>query len=263
MKMTIKSMPLLLLAMWSTCAAQTSSSKTEVTQSHSESSSGFHRNSTSVTTTSDGKTTVKTTVTVIDGVKTVVVETTDENGEVTRTESGGSPSEEVSSPWLGLWVEEVPKILRDQLDLSDDEGLAVKLVADGSPAMESGIQAGDLLLKLGDDSVSSQEDLSESLLKHQVGEEIALTVMRKAKRIDFKAKLAPAPEGEQREVPESLRQKLKKSSVESVDVKVTGEGFESLLNNPDLPESFKETIREMQKNLREFEEKTERMKPRD
>lgn len=56
-------------------------------------------------------------------------------------------------------------------------------------------------------------------------------------------------------VPESLREGVEKLSVVSVDVDVTGRGFVDSLNNPDLSESFKKTIRELHKSLREFEKK--------
>lgn len=56
-------------------------------------------------------------------------------------------------------------------------------------------------------------------------------------------------------VPESLREGVEKLSVVSVDVDVTGRGFVDPLNNPDLSESFKKTIRELHKSLREFEKK--------
>ena len=81
--------------------------------------------------------------------------------------------------------------------------------------------------------------------------------MRKAKRAEIKIKLANAPDDKEKTVPNGLREGIEKSTVESVDVDITGEGFEALLNNPDLPESFKKTIREMQKSLREFEKKKE------
>ena len=55
--------------------------------------------------------------------------------------------------------------------------------------------------------------------------------------------------------PESLREGIKKLSVVSVYVDVTGRAFVDPLNNPDLSESFKKTIRESQKSLREFEKK--------
>lgn len=253
MKLTIKAIPFLALILHSQAVAQTSSSKTEVTQSSTHSSPGSGRNSTSVTTTSDGKTTVKKTVTVIDGVKKVVIESTDENGKTTRTESGGNPGEETASPWMGLRVERVSQILRDQLDLADDEGLAVKAVAEGSPAMASGILAGDLLLKLGENGVSSPDEVSQSLAKFQVGDEIKVTVMRKAQRMNLSVKLVAAPNRESREVPEALRREIEESSVERVNLEVSGQGLEPLLNDPDLPENFKETIREMQKTLQDFE----------
>lgn len=196
---------------------------------------------------------MKKTVTVIDGVRKVVIETTDGNGETTRTESGGSPDQAGSDPWIGVKVSEVPAILRDQLDLAGDEGLAVELVAGESPAMKAGIRKGDLLLTVAEKGVASKEGLSESLLKHQPGDEVAVVIMRKAKRMELAIQLATAPEVAKKVVPEGLLQELEKSTVESVDVDVSGQGFDALLNNPDLPDSFKETIRGMQKSLREFE----------
>ena len=109
--------------------AQTTSRKSETFSTTERSVNGAQASSTSVTTTSDGKTTVKKTVTVIDGVRKVVIETTDENGKTTREEIGGNPTKENTEPWIGVRVSEVPQILRDQLGLGEDEGLAVDLLS--------------------------------------------------------------------------------------------------------------------------------------
>lgn len=247
---------ILALALVTPVIAQKTSQKSQTLTQTNHSSKGAQESSTSVTTTSDGKTTVKKTVTVVDGVKKVVIETTDENGKTTRTENGNAAETKELAPWIGLRVSEVPRILRDQLGLPEEEGLAVELVAPESPAMKAGILKGDLLLRIGEQPVSSKEALSQSLQKNQVGEEVAAVLMRKAKRLEVKVKLAKAPDGTERVVPEELREGVEKSSVESVDVEVTGKGFDALLNDPDLPESFKKTIREMQKSLQEFEKKT-------
>lgn len=248
--------PLMLVATPVAGLGQTSM-KTETFQQSGGFSDGAQASSTSVTVTSDGKTTVKKTVTVIDGVRKVVIETTDENGETTRTESGGSPEQADASPWIGLKVSEVPAILRDQLGLAADEGLAVELVASDSPAMEAGVQKGDLLLAVGERGVASREALSESLSTHRPGDEVTVVIMRKAKRQELSIKLAEAPAKSDKVVPEELLRGLEKPTIESVDVDVTGKGFEALLSNPDLPEDFKKTIREMQKTLREFEKRKE------
>ena len=248
--------PLALVASLVPCLGQTSL-ETENSQYRENSSDGGQASSSSVTVTSDGKTTVKKTVTVVNGVRKVVIETTDENGKTTRTESGGSPEETESGPWIGIKVSEVPAILRAQLGLAGDEGLAVELVATEGPAMKAGVQKGDLLLTVGEKGVASQEALAESLSHHQPGDEVSVVIMRKAKRQKLAVKLAAAPAGSKKSVPEALRQGLEKSTVKSVEVNVSGKGFEALLDNPDLPENFKATIREMQKSLREFEKKNE------
>jgi C-terminal processing protease CtpA/Prc len=231
--------------------------RTESFQQGGDPSGGSQASSKSVTVTSDGKTTVKKTVTVVNGVRKVVIETTDENGKTTRTESGGNQEQAGSDPWIGLKVSEVPAILRDQLGLARDEGLAVDLVADDGPAGEAGVQKGDLLLKIAGKGVASEKVLSETLSIHRPGDEVDVMIMRKAERMELKVKLAKTPPENGQAVPEELLKGLEKSSVKSVDVEVTGEGFDALLDNPELPESFKQTIREMQKSLREFEKKKE------
>lgn len=247
----------LLLAAWSPCVAQTTFSQHESTHSSSGFSSGSGTSSRSVTTTSDGKKTVKTTVTIVNGVKKVVTETTDENGKTTRTESGGEESAQSASPWIGLRVADVSKVLRNQLDLADNEGLVVEMVAKNSPAQQAKIEVGDLLLALGESPVSSPEQLSAELLNYKVGDKTKVTIMRKAKRVDLSIDLGKEPSNDVIKVPEILLENFGKGSIESVDLKTSGAGIESILKNPDIPDDFKASIRAMQKKLKEFEKKTD------
>lgn len=249
--MKINLLTLLLVAVCSSGQAQVSTERSRVT-----SSSSGGQTSESVTTTSDGKTTVKTTVTVVDGVKTTVTETTDAEGKTTRKESNDSTTKKAAVPWIGLRVGEIPQILRDQLDLSKDEGLVVELVAEDSPASRAEIRAGDLLLALGEASLSSSRQLSEELRKRKIGEEINITIMRKAKRIPVQVELEESPKKAQLKIPSDLLDGFEKGSVESVDLEVNGGGIESVLENPDLPEEFKQSIREMQNVLREFKKES-------
>lgn len=246
--MKINLLTFLLVAVWSSGQAQVSTEKSRVTRS----SSGFGQTSESVTTTSDGKTTVKTTVTVVDGVKTTVTETTDVDGNTTRKESNDSTTTKTAAPWIGLRVGDVSQILRDQLDLSKEEGVVVELVAEDSPASRADIKAGDILLALGETSLSSSKELSEELLKRKIGEETKITIMRKAKRITLQIELEESPRKDQMKIPSNLLDGFEKGSVESVDLEVNGGGIESVLENPDVPEEFKQSIREMRNALREF-----------
>ena len=67
--------------------------------------------------------------------------------------------------------------------------------------------------------------------------------------------LAQSPSKDDKKVPQDLLDDFGKGSIESVDLNVTGGGIESILENPDIPDDFKETIKDMQKRLQEFEKK--------
>lgn len=57
-------------------------------------------------------------------------------------------------------------------------GLFVKEVTLDSPAMQSGIQNGDVIVKLGTDSINSLEDYKKAMLKCQPGDTLMVTVKR-------------------------------------------------------------------------------------
>jgi len=210
-----------------------------------------------VTVTSDGKNTIKRTVTVVDGIEKVVTETTDENGKTTRRESGSVEAKEPAGPWMGIRVKGVSEILRGQLDLSDDEGLVVELVASGGPSEKAGIRKGDLLLALGESAVSTSAELAKELQKLKTGDTAGATIMRKGKRSTVDIELGAPPAMKGGNAPKSLTEGLEKRSAKSVDIAVDGADisavFDSVLDDPSLPNSFKESVRGMQKMLRDFE----------
>ena len=249
---------LTLMTCWSPCLAQVAQTHPEFSQTNESSSTSSGTSSRSVTTTSDGKTTVKTTVTIVNGVKKVVTETTDEFGRTTTKVTGGQETTQPQNlkPWIGLRVEEVSKVLRNQLDLADNEGLVVEMVAKDSPSQRAKIKVGDLLLALGEAPVSSPKQLADELLNYKVGDQTKITIMRKAKRVALDIGLAQSPSKDDKKVPQDLLDDFGKGSIESVDLNVTGGGIESILENPDIPDDFKETIKDMQKRLQEFEKKT-------
>jgi len=212
-----------------------------------------------VTVTSDGKRTIKRIVTVRDGVEKVVTETTDENGTTTRSEGDSAPevaNPEPPGPWLGLRVKEASKVLRGQLELADDEGLVVDVLAPNGPAAKAGVVVGDLLLRFGDRPVSTPEELSVVTSDHGIGETVAAVIMRKAKRSTVEIKLEKRPDRRQ-SAPEGLTDGFEKSQDGAIDISVEGkhrgEALDAVLEDPDVPDSFKETVRRMQERFRDFE----------
>jgi C-terminal processing protease CtpA/Prc len=91
-----------------------------------------------------------------------------------------------SRPWLGLQPEDLPDELRAQLDLAEGEGLLVTQVMPGSPAEQAGLKKNDILTKIDGKSVKGEESLAAFMSSAKPGQEVTLTVLRRAKEQKIK-----------------------------------------------------------------------------
>jgi S1-C subfamily serine protease len=66
-------------------------------------------------------------------------------------------------------------------------------VADGSPAEASGVQAGDLIVRVGDREIDSFVLLSRHLLRLRPGDEIHVTLFRGGDLVDITSTLIENP----------------------------------------------------------------------
>jgi membrane-associated protease RseP (regulator of RpoE activity) len=254
--------------------AQTPPPVTSSVKARAEASGGSESShKQTVTVTSDGKRTVKKTVTVRDGVEEVVVEITDENGKKTTTrnpgKSGGAGDKPEAGPWLGVRVKEAPAVVRDQLGLENDEGVVVDVLAPDGPAAKAGVQVNDILLKLAGRKLSRPEDVEAELRSRKIGESVAVELLRKGQRHTLDVTLAARPADQAAgEPPPAAMELLPKAGAGTaghggsggasakVEIETNGDasaGLDAVLDNPNVPEDFKKTVREMKEKLREFE----------
>jgi len=63
-----------------------------------------------------------------------------------------------------------------------DEGVAVLEVVDGSPADKAGFEKGDIIVKLGDESISGLAEFRYELYTHKIGEKVSVTYYRDGKQ---------------------------------------------------------------------------------
>ena len=68
-------------------------------------------------------------------------------------------------------------------------------VVAGSPADKAGVKEGDIITKIGNDSVDSTHSLQSLVGKHQVGDKISVTVLRGGKSQNLEVTLEAAPAG--------------------------------------------------------------------
>lgn len=72
-------------------------------------------------------------------------------------------------------------------------GLAVKAVAEGSPAAESGLAAGDVVQAVGEQQVARPLDFERALLGRPKGDKVDVLVERDSKPVKLSLVVAPAP----------------------------------------------------------------------
>ncbi len=94
------------------------------------------------------------------------------------------PQEEVKitkepQSYLGIYVSEVDKYLKQLYNLQVDKGLAVIAVVDGSPAKAAGIVPGDILVSIDGNRFFSTSDFNQYRRRLNIGDSIRLHIQRR------------------------------------------------------------------------------------
>jgi S1-C subfamily serine protease len=88
----------------------------------------------------------------------------------------------VEVAFLGIEPIQVTEELSSRFDLPVDEGVVVAAVQRGSPAARTGIEAGDVIVELDGDPISTVEDLFAQLRRKRPGARVTVTVVRDGAR---------------------------------------------------------------------------------
>ncbi|GAA4428457.1 PDZ domain-containing protein [Bremerella cremea] len=94
--------------------------------------------------------------------------------------------------WLGVQLAPTPEILKTHVERLKDGAAMVAGVAPGSPAEKAGLKAGDHILKLNDDDVTSPNQVVD-IVKMSKGEALSLEVLRGTEMESLTVKLEEAP----------------------------------------------------------------------
>ncbi len=89
-----------------------------------------------------------------------------------RTEAGRKGG------WLGVQIETVNEEVRDDWNLNTSKGVLVTRVSSGSPADDSGIKRGDVIVKYEGIKVNDVDQLQEFVRKTPAEEEVSISVNR-------------------------------------------------------------------------------------
>lgn len=91
--------------------------------------------------------------------------------------------------YLGITMDDVTASMARALQLDDKVGVIVNTVIEGSPAEAAGLQAGDVILAIGDRDIKGTSGLSKVVRSHDPGEEVSLRILREGKRKTIKVTL--------------------------------------------------------------------------
>ena len=111
-----------------------------------------------------------------------------------------SDNGQIFHAWLGISGQDVTKRSAEELDLPVDSGALVVDVFKDSPASKAGLKGlnregkgGDIIVKFGDDKVTSMEDLVISIENHSVDDKVKIKFYRDGKILEKNIKLEERP----------------------------------------------------------------------
>lgn len=98
-----------------------------------------------------------------------------------------------SRPWLGIVGLSITDELARYYDLPLDYGVLVTRVAEDSPAENSGIADGDIILRMDGKNIYRIEDLLHEIHSRKIGDRVEIAVFRRGREYKFEVKLSRTP----------------------------------------------------------------------
>jgi serine protease DegQ len=103
-------------------------------------------------------------------------------------------SGEVEHAFLGVRPAPLTPQIAERFGIDTDEGILVFSVVPGSGAEEAGVQAGDIITRVGDTPIRQVEDLLSLLRERAPGDEIELRILREGEEQTIPVMLTDRPE---------------------------------------------------------------------
>ena len=110
-----------------------------------------------------------------------------------RAAADESSQTQVAKPWIGVSLSNINSRLAERLGLPQNEGVVIVKAVSGSPAEQAGLQAKDILLKIGATSIDTVKTAVSTVSSYKVGDVVTLTILRNNQNLTVNVTLAVAP----------------------------------------------------------------------
>ena len=101
----------------------------------------------------------------------------------------------VSRGWLGIYIQEMTRELSQSFGIEDriGKGALVAKVIEDSPAEESGIRAGDVVLRFDGTPINESSELPQVVGQTEIGKEIEVEIFREGEMMDIEVVIGKLP----------------------------------------------------------------------
>src|SRR3990172_4224191 len=99
--------------------------------------------------------------------------------------------------WIGVTIQEVTPDMAASFGLKKPMGALVSAVAEGDPAAEGGIKAGDVIIEFNGKPINEMNDLPRTVAATPPGKKVSVKVMRDGKETELHLTLKKKTDGEE------------------------------------------------------------------
>ena len=103
----------------------------------------------------------------------------------------------VARAWLGVEIQPVTPEIAESLSLDDAHGALISRITPDSPAAQSDLRTGDVIIGLNGKQVKNTRQLPRMVAKTPAEEKVTVSVLRNGETLEIDAILKPIPESQQ------------------------------------------------------------------
>ena len=96
--------------------------------------------------------------------------------------------------YLGVAVRPVTPEAAEAAGLKDQKGVVIDSVVEGSPAEKAGVQKGDVIVAVDDQSVTAPQELTRRIVGTAPGTRVQISLIRKGKSLQLPVELGRLPD---------------------------------------------------------------------
>lgn len=100
----------------------------------------------------------------------------------------------VQRAWIGVGIQDLTPELAIALKVDARGGVLVNSITDGGPAQKANVKPGDIIAAVGGKKVTDGRELVREVIAHEVGETVALEIVRDGRRYGTSTLLTARPE---------------------------------------------------------------------